>query len=247
MLDTIIITWIKFIAIVGVIFWIFTLITAPIAEKRRKKKRRKIGDQFENKVANQLIKYLSAIPLRNLVIPGKDGTTSEIDILFVNRKGIFVVECKHRESAQVFTTSLVNEWYCKNVTFPIGNPYLQNEQHIKNLDHHLRDCASVRTLLTNNFDRMRYYNIIYGNFSYDVNEYGKMFYGEDCFERLANNHYAFVDVRWKSGVKKLTKAINALPDVLTDEEVAKLTSTLKVYEANEEMREAHAQQFDPLN
>ena len=53
--------------------------------------------------------------LRNIYIPKDDGSTSEIDVLYISRKGIFVFESKNysgwifgKESDQYWTVSLPN-------------------------------------------------------------------------------------------------------------------------------------------
>lgn len=74
--------------------------------------------------------------LRNLYVPKDNGETSEIDVVFITQKGIFVIESKNYsgwifgdEKSPYWTVSLPNKM--KNRFY---NPVLQNKTHIKWLD-----------------------------------------------------------------------------------------------------------------
>lgn len=71
--------------------------------------------------------------LRNIYLPKTDGTTSEIDLVFITQKGIFVMESKNysgwifgRESDPYWTQSLPNR-----TKYRFYNPIWQNDSHIK--------------------------------------------------------------------------------------------------------------------
>ena len=71
--------------------------------------------------------------LRNVYLPKDDGTTSEIDVLFITQKGIFVIESKNYsgwifgdEKGKNWTSMLANGE--KNQFY---NPILQNRSHLK--------------------------------------------------------------------------------------------------------------------
>lgn len=71
--------------------------------------------------------------LRNVYLPKDDGTTSEVDVLFITQKGIFVIESKNYsgwifgdEKGKYWTAMLANK--TKNQFY---NPILQNKSHIK--------------------------------------------------------------------------------------------------------------------
>lgn len=77
--------------------------------------------------------------LRNLYVPKDNGETSEIDVVFITQKGIFVIESKNYsgwifgdEKSPYWTISLPNK--TKNKFY---NPILQNKTHIKWLDRFL--------------------------------------------------------------------------------------------------------------
>ena len=77
--------------------------------------------------------------LRNVYIPKDDGETTEIDLLFITSKGIFVFESKNysgwifgNEKDQYWTVSLPNKQ--KNRFY---NPIKQNNSHIKWLKEYI--------------------------------------------------------------------------------------------------------------
>lgn len=77
--------------------------------------------------------------LFNVYIPKENGETSEIDVLMISSKGIFVFESKNY-SGWIFGSEAQKDWY---QTLPKGrgrsskehfyNPVLQNRSHIKHL------------------------------------------------------------------------------------------------------------------
>ena len=77
--------------------------------------------------------------LRNAYIPKPNGKTSEIDLLFITHKGVFVIESKNF-SGWIFGNEKDRQW---TASFPNGerrrfyNPVLQNNNHIKWLKHFL--------------------------------------------------------------------------------------------------------------
>ena len=77
--------------------------------------------------------------LRNVYVPKDDGTTSEIDLLFITQKGIFVIESKNY-SGWIFGNEKHGFW---TASFPGGqknkfyNPIKQNKTHIKWLKNYL--------------------------------------------------------------------------------------------------------------
>ena len=79
--------------------------------------------------------------LRNVYIPKDNGETSEIDVLYITQKGIFVIESKNYsgwifgDEKQVYWTAMLankqkNRFY---------NPIKQNRTHIKWLREYLSD------------------------------------------------------------------------------------------------------------
>lgn len=79
--------------------------------------------------------------LRNVYVPKDNGETSEIDVVFITRKGIFVIESKNYsgwifgdEKSRYWTAMLPNRE--KNKFY---NPIMQNRSHIKWLGEYLKE------------------------------------------------------------------------------------------------------------
>ena len=72
--------------------------------------------------------------LRNIYIPKENGDTSEIDLLYITQKGIFVIESKNY-SGWIFGDEKSTNW---TASLPNGqknrfyNPILQNKTHHTN-------------------------------------------------------------------------------------------------------------------
>lgn len=79
--------------------------------------------------------------LRNAYVPKPDGTTSEIDVLYVTEKGVFVIESKNY-GGWIFGSEDQFKW---TVSLPGGhkerfyNPVKQNRNHVKWLAGYLAE------------------------------------------------------------------------------------------------------------
>lgn len=77
--------------------------------------------------------------LKNIYIPKDNGTTSEIDVIYITKKGIFVIESKNY-SGWIFGDDKSAYWLA---SLPNGtknrfySPVLQNKTHIKWLNNYL--------------------------------------------------------------------------------------------------------------
>lgn len=86
--------------------------------------------------------------LRNVYVPKDDSTTTEIDLLFITQKGIFVIESKNYVG-YIFGTDTNQKWTVsvykgkgfwgqnKTQKFQFFNPIKQNKIHIKWLNNYL--------------------------------------------------------------------------------------------------------------
>ncbi len=91
--------------------------------------------------------------LFNIYIPKVNGETTEIDVLMICPKGIFVLESKNY-SGWIFGSETQKYWY---QTLPKGrgkshkesfyNPILQNRSHIKHLKALLDDKVPMRSII----------------------------------------------------------------------------------------------------
>ncbi len=91
--------------------------------------------------------------LRNVYIPRADGKTSEIDLLYITTKGIFVIESKNysgyifgNDKQQNWTSTLYGgkTWYGGRIVnkYKFYNPIWQNNTHIKALKEYVGDVAT---------------------------------------------------------------------------------------------------------
>lgn len=87
--------------------------------------------------------------LRNVYVPKDNGDTSEIDVLFITQKGIFVIESKNY-SGWVFGNEADRFW---TVSLPNGqkhrfyNPIKQNRSHVKWLSRYLADGTPLFSII----------------------------------------------------------------------------------------------------
>ncbi len=107
----------------------------------------------------QIYKYLKnyerkgARFLFNVYLPKEDGSTTEIDVLMLCSKGVFVFESKNY-SGWIFGNAFQKNWY---QTLPTGrnrshkeafyNPIMQNESHIKHLRHVLQSQVPIYSVV----------------------------------------------------------------------------------------------------
>lgn len=91
--------------------------------------------------------------LFNIYVPKENGENSEIDVLMICKKGIFVFESKNY-SGWIFGSENQKNWY---QTLPNGkgrsrkeqfyNPIMQNRSHIKHLKAFLGEQVPVRSII----------------------------------------------------------------------------------------------------
>ncbi len=91
--------------------------------------------------------------LFNVYIPKEGGETTEIDVLMLSSKGVFVFESKNY-SGWIFGSETQNNWY---QTLPKGygqshkerfyNPIMQNQSHIKHLSTFLGEQLPTRSII----------------------------------------------------------------------------------------------------
>lgn len=87
--------------------------------------------------------------LRNIYVPKNNGETSEIDVVFITQKGIFVIESKNYsgwifgdEKSAYWTAMLPDK--SKNRFY---NPIKQNSTHIKWLGQYLQNSVPLFSVI----------------------------------------------------------------------------------------------------
>ena len=95
------------------------------------------GKAGERILYNTLVQE-NAIPenqiFRNVYIPTDENTTSEIDLLVVSKKGLFVFECKNY-GGTIYGNAQSPKWvqYIGREKNYFYSPLMQNRNHVKNL------------------------------------------------------------------------------------------------------------------
>ena len=87
--------------------------------------------------------------LFNVYLPREDSTTTEIDLLFLTPKGIFVIESKNYQG-MVLGNANDLEWiqsFDNNIRIPFYNPIKQNETHIKYLKNQIGDVLPIYSVI----------------------------------------------------------------------------------------------------
>lgn len=114
------------------------------------------GESLTKLFAN--IDIPEALVIKDVLIDGYRGQTTQIDLLVIGEKGIYVVEVKLYPEAKIYGDGNKRYWnyYKLNSKYEIYSPLLQNKNHIKYLKEFLKDfgdipCFSVIALLCEDF------------------------------------------------------------------------------------------------
>lgn len=88
--------------------------------------------------------------LRNVYIPKENGETSEIDVLYITQKGIFVIESKNY-SGWVFGSEKNYQWtvsLSNGIKNKLYNPIEQNQTHMKWLQNYVGEDIPLFSIIT---------------------------------------------------------------------------------------------------
>ena len=99
-----------------------------------------------------------ALALHDVLIDGKDGHTSQIDLVLVGNRGIYVVEVKNFPDAKIYGDTRKSKWYYykHGKKYEIYSPLHQNRKHVEYLKNFLSDFGdipffSILTILCGDF------------------------------------------------------------------------------------------------
>ena len=93
--------------------------------------------------------YSKAIPgvlvLHDVLIDGADGYTSQIDLVLVGNRGVYVVEVKSFPDAKIYGDTQKAKWYYYNhgKKYEIYSPLRQNKKHVEYLKTFLKEFGDV--------------------------------------------------------------------------------------------------------
>ncbi len=121
-----------FLSLVLLFLFLFQYVRHRIKTKKRKKRLQQIGSRAEQQLAQKLSHRFGRYRvLTNLYLPNKKGATTEIDVLCLCRRGIFILECKHY-SGEIYGDEDAAKWYhalSGGRGFEFYNPISQNRAH----------------------------------------------------------------------------------------------------------------------
>lgn len=99
-----------------------------------------------------------ALILHDVLIDGDDGFTSQIDLVLVGNRGVYVVEMKLFDDAKIYGDTQKTKWnyYKHSRKYEIYSPLKQNQKHIKYLKNFLKDFGdipffSIKTMVCDDF------------------------------------------------------------------------------------------------
>lgn len=175
--------------------------------------------------------------LHNLYLPKPDGTTTEIDVVLLSVKGIFVIESKNY-AGYIFGNSKQHSW---TVTLYAGrnrvgskqiekhlfyNPIWQNQTHIKCLRKQIRSEVPIFSIIVFS-GRGTIKNIEYDS------EKAQILSGYDVSHYFANVRKNFPDLLSKDEVEGLYQQL--LPYMAADQ-AKKASHVAKIQEQKKEPR-----------
>ena len=166
--------------------------------------------------------------LKNVYVPREDDSTSEIDLLYITRKGFFVIESKNF-SGYIFGSDYNREWTStlyagknwygrKNVDkYKFYNPVWQNNSHISALKRYLGDITAISIIV----------------------------FGGNCELKNINVNKENVYICYEKQLKKLIKRIyDNNPSLYSDEEIKTYyNKLLPLTDSSKEKKKIHVQKI----
>ena len=159
--------------------------------------------------------------LRNVYLPAKEGETSELDVIYITQKGIFIFESKNfsgwifgDEKSRQWTASLPNGY--KNHFY---NPIMQNRTHLKWMHKFVGDDIPLFSIVV---------------FSERCELKKISVYSEDVKVIKRDRVYATIREYWEKN-----------PDVVSNEKINELYENLKKFcNVDEAVKAAHIQNIE---
>lgn len=102
-----------------------------------------VGEQMTKLMAK--IELPDTLVLHDVLIDGEENQTSQIDLLLIGDKGIYVVEVKTYTDARIYGDAKKQNWYYYRggQKYEIYSPYKQNQNHIKHLKRFLTKFGEI--------------------------------------------------------------------------------------------------------
>lgn len=218
---------------------------------------KRMGDEYENEAAKLLADVFGRDPIRNVIIPTGNRYTTEVDMIFVTKRGVFVVECKEHGRTSADRTgswskrdeSILDGGYgqqkwllhiAEGQTVQIDNAFNQNIGHIKALMPALVNSGVAEDAV----NAIPYFSILATNCHFKMNDFGKVITDIGCkgFSKAGPGDYIVRAAKSdKSGIRTMKKWYETLPEGFTDEGLYALTQIIESYKGDEVSRRAHAE------
>lgn len=121
------------------------------------------GNELNGRLGEWLAKHYGKIMTETLVmhdilIDGAGGYTSQIDLLMIGAKGLYIIEVKMFAKAKIYGDGNCFKWYyySHGKKYEIYSPLKQNKKHIEYLKNFLKDfgdvpCFSIITIICDDF------------------------------------------------------------------------------------------------
>lgn len=159
--------------------------------------------------------------LQNIYVPYKDST-SEIDVLVVHKKGIYVIESKNY-SGWIFGSENQQQWtqmLNKNTKEKFYNPVKQNKTHIKALSEYLQIEPS----------KMKSYIV----------------FSERCeLKKVPENTDQYVITKRNYLLDLINRDMTDKQDILTNEEIDEIARKLEpLTNASQEVKDKHIENIE---
>ena len=116
-----------------------------------KSKDKSIANELKGALGESLAKMIAnfdiprALVLKDILIDGYNGNTSQIDMILINAKGIYVVEVKLYPDAIIYGDGKRRTWYYYKYKqkYELYSPMMQNKNHIKYLKKFLSSFGDI--------------------------------------------------------------------------------------------------------
>lgn len=204
-------------------------------EQQNKRNDRK-GTRYEKKVGRYIRHFIGrsrSSYFTNLIIPLANGHSAELDAVMASKKGIFVIECKHRSASELFGAES-SKW--ANMANPhesvsTANPLYQNKMHQEVL---------AKSLCNAGLDASHIYSLISTDCKLVLKLWGTQYDGrEDFINCLSANNaqaYRFAIMNTENGLPKGFKSwFRSAPDLISDEDLALINTHLATLKVSDEV------------
>ena len=221
------------IVIISIIFHGIGLVVHLLITREKDPEGQKLkhGNLYEKMTAEEFEKFIGDKVYRNILIPCADATT-EADMVFVNKKGIFCVECKYHDKSYkpILVGSLTHDEWMVTDSIQMPNPFRQNDKHVHAID---KEIGSYTI-----------FNVVCSSAPYIFRYFGQEYRSEStpCLY-MKNEKKILMYTGDYSSYKQLKKKIGEMPDSLNDNDIERIKEYMSSHQGTEEQRKQHAERI----